>query len=75
MTKLWWHDYCIFVQSSSIRQSQKVVIIGHHDKKMSGVTGSEHLNITHGLSIETEVLLSEAEPLICILLGFDFVII
>ena len=75
MTKLWWHDYRIFVQSSSMRQSRKVVIIGNHDKKISGVTGSEHLNITHGLSIETEVLLSEAEPLTCILLGFICVII
>ena len=59
MTKLWWHDYRIFVQSSSTRQSQKVVTICHHDKTISGVTGSEHLNITHSLSIETEVLLSE----------------
>ena len=56
MTKLWWHVYRIFVQSSSTRQSQKVVTICHHDKTISGVTGSEHLNITHSLSIETEVL-------------------
>ena len=75
MTKLWWHDYRIFIQSSSTRQSQKVVIIDHYDKKISGVTGSEHLNIAHGLSIETQVLLLEAEPLTCILLGFVFVII